>query len=395
MQAALEGIKVLDLSRVVAGPMCTMTLADLGAAVIKVERPGQGDDTRVWGPPYAGTESSYFLSLNRNKRSLTLNFKDEAGKEIVRRLAREADVLVENYKAGTLDRLGLGYEQLSRDNPGLIYLSITGYGLDGPDRDLPGYDFIVQGRAGLMSITGEPEGSPMSVGVPIVDITAAYNAVISILAALRLREQTGRGQLCEISLLDVQVAWLINQGSYFLTGGITPHRSGNHHPSITPYETFLAKDGWFNIAVGNDGQFRRLCEVLGTLPLTEDERFATNPARVENRATLHQILSEYFSEGSVTHWVDLFCRERIPCGPINSIPEVFEDRQVKARQLVVEMPHPSLDSVKTVASPLRLHDAPVTYRRHPPLLGEHTEEVLAELGYDARQIADLRAGGVV
>ena len=395
MTAVLEGIKVLDLSRVVAGPVCTMTLGDLGADVVKVERVGAGDDTRRWGPPYLGDQASYFLALNRNKRSLTLDFKDERGKQIIRRLAREADVVVENYKTGTLDRLGLGYEELRKDNPGLIWVSITGYGLSGPHKDLPGYDFVIQGRGGLMSITGEPDGQPMSVGVPIVDITAAYNAVISVLAALRVRDQTGRGQLCEISLLDTQVAWLINQGSNYLTGGVTPHRSGNHHPSITPYESFRAKDAWFNIAVGNDGQFRRLCEVLGADELPGDPRFATNPARVENRETLHRLLTEYFEVRTAQEWVDTFFHERIPCGPINTIPEVFADEQVLARGMVVELPHPTTGSVKVVGSPLRLHDAPVTFRRHPPLLGEHTDEVLGELGYDPDAVAALRAEGVV
>jgi formyl-CoA transferase len=395
MQGALEGIKVVDLARVVAGPMCTMMLADLGAEVIKVERPRAGDDTRRWGPPWAGSESAYYLSLNRNKRSITLDFKTEQGKEVVRRLAREADVFIENYKAGTLDRLGLGYEDLKQVNPRLVYCSITGYGLDGPDRDLPGYDFVVQGRGGIMSITGEEDGPPTAVGVPIVDVTAAQNAAISILAALRMRDATGQGQLCEIALLDSQVSWLINMASNYLIGGIDPGRIGNHHASISPYGSFKAQDEWFNLAVGNDGQFAKLCAALGEPELAVNPLFASNPLRVENREALTAELHKLFKQRPAREWVALLRDENVPCGSINTIREVFDDPQVKARGLAVEMQHPSCGPIRVVASPLRLHGAPVTYRRHPPLLGEHTGEVLAEQGYSAHEIATMREEGVI
>jgi formyl-CoA transferase len=395
MQGALEGIKVLDLARVVAGPMCTMLLADLGADVIKVERPGAGDDTRCWGPPWAGTESAYYLSLNRNKRSITVDFKTERGKEIIRRLAGEVDVLIENYKAGTLDRLGLGFEDLAKVNPRLIYCSITGYGLDGPDRDLPGYDFVVQGRGGIMSITGTADGPPTAVGVPIVDVTAAQNAAISILAALWARQRTGKGQLCEIALLDSQVSWLINMASNYLIGGTNPGRMGNHHASIAPYGSFKAQDEWFNVAVGNDGQFGKLCAALGDPDLAVNPLFATNPLRVENRDALTAELHKFLKERPAREWVALLRGENVPCGLINTISEVFDDPQVKSRGLAVEMAHPSCGPIRVVASPLRLHDAPVTYRRHPPLLGEHTEEVLAEQGYSAHEIATMREEGVI
>lgn len=395
MQGALQGIMVLDLARVVAGPMCTMMLADLGAEVIKVEKPGGGDDTRRWGPPWAGGESAYYISLNRNKRSITLDFKTEKGKEVIRRLALQADVVIENYKAGTLDRLGLGFEELRKENPGLVYCSITGYGLDGPDRNLPGYDFVVQGRGGIMSITGEEEGPPTAVGVPIVDVTAAMNAAISILAALRVRDLTGQGQFCEIALLDTQVAWLNNMASNYLVGGIDPGRIGNHHASISPYGSFKAKDEWFNMAVGNDGQFAKLCAAIGVPELTVNPLFATNPLRVENREALTAELHKFFRERTAREWVELLRDENVPCGPINTIREVFDDPQVNARGLVVDMPHPTCGEIKVVASPLRLHEAPVTYRRHPPLLGEHTEEILRQQGYSADEIIGLREEGVI
>jgi formyl-CoA transferase len=304
-------------------------------------------------------------------------------------------VLIENYKAGTLDRLGLGYDELKKENPGLVYCSITGYGLDGPDRAQPGYDFVVQGRGGIMSITGDAAGPPTAVGVPIVDVTAAMNAAISILAALRMRESTGRGQLCEIALLDSQVAWLNNMASNYLVGGEDPQRMGNHHASISPYGTFRAKDGWFNLAVGNDGQFAKLCCAIGLPELADNPLFATNPLRVENREALTAELEKFFRERTAEEWVEIIRREKVPCGPINSIREVFDDPQVRARGLVVELPHPTIGAVRTVASPLRLHDAPPTYRRHPPLLGEHTDEVLAEQGYSDGEVAALREEGVV
>ena len=392
---ALEGITVLDLSRVLAGPLCAMMLGDLGADVVKLEHPKGGDETRQWGPPWAGGESAYYLCVNRNKRGVTVDFKTEEGRQIVRRLAARADILVENFKTGSLDRLGLGRAELSAENPGLIYCSITGYGTTGPDKDVLGYDFAIQGRGGIMSITGEPEGEPMKVGLAIVDVTAAMNATIAILAALESRRRTGRGQWVEVSLLDTQVAWLINRAGNYLVDGRAPQRLGNAHPNIVPYESFRASDRWFCLAVGNDTQFRRFCSVLGRLELAQDERFATNPARVEHREELIPLLGEELARRPAAEWLALFQAQNVPCDPINTIPEVLADPQVLAREMVVEMSHPTAGSVKAVGSPLKLSDTPVAYTRHPPLLGEHTEEVLAELGYDAEAVADLRHGGVI
>lgn len=395
MAGALEGIKVLDVSRVLAGPLCAMMLADLGADVVKVERPGGGDETREWGPPWAGTESAYYLCVNRNKRSITIDMKSDRGRDLVRRLARDADILVENFKTGTMERMGLGYEVLRAENPGLIYCSITGYGQTGPDADQPGYDFAIQGRGGIMSITGETDGPPMKVGLAIVDVTAAQNAAIAVLAALEARRRTGEGQMVDISLLDSQVSWLINRASNYLVGGAVPKRYGNAHPNIVPYETFKASDKWFNVAVGNDSQFRRFADLIGAPELSSDPRFATNPGRVENRGELIDILAGFLERRSADEWLGLFYREKIPAGPINSIPEVFEDAQVLAREMVVDMPHPTAGTVRLVGSPLKLSGTPVTYERHPPLLGEHTDEVLAELGLTEGEISSLHAEGVV
>ena len=395
MAGALEGITVLDLSRVLAGPLCTMMLADLGADVIKVERPGEGDETREWGPPWAGNESAYYLSVNRNKRGITVDLKAEEGREVVRRLAATADILVENFKTGTLDSMGLGYDVLASVNAGLIFCAITGYGQTGPDRDQPGYDFAIQGRGGIMSITGEPEGPPMKVGLAIVDVTAAQYAAIAILAALEARRKTGRGQYIDISLLDSQVAWLINRAGNYLVGGAEPQRHGNAHPSIVPYESFRARDKWFNVAVGNDSQFSRLAETVGAPELAADPRFVTNPARVEHRGELVELLSDCLRRRDAEEWLAVFREQKIPGGPINSIPEVLADPQVRARDMVVEMPHPTAGTVRLVGSPLKLSENPPVYMRHPPLLGEHTDEVLAELGYGAAEVRRLRQQGVV
>jgi len=395
MAGALEGLKVVDLSRVLAGPVCTMMLGDLGADVIKVERPGSGDETRAWGPPYAETESAYYLCANRNKRSICLNLKEDRGKEIVKKLVADADVLVENFKTGTMAKMGLSYEDLRKINPRLVYCSITGYGQTGPDKEQPGYDFAVQGRGGIMSITGEVEGSPMKVGLAIVDVTAAMNATISILAALQERERTGEGQYCDIALLDSQLGWLINRASNYLISGAEPKRYGNGHPNICPYDAMKASDRWFNLAVGNDAQFRHMCEVIGADELASDPRFTMNPDRVENREELLRLLGSYFSRKTAEEWLELFRGEKIACAPINTIPEVMADPQVAAREMVVDMPHPTAGSVKLVGSPLKLSNSPAEYKRHPPLLGEHTEEVLKEMGFGSRDIDVLREEGVV
>ena len=392
----LEGVKVLDLSRVLAGPYCSMMLGDLGADVIKVERPGVGDETREWGPPEAGGEAAYYLCVNRNKRSITVDLKKPEGQEIIKKLARKADVLLENYKVGTLQRFGLGYEDIKAINSGIIYCSITGFGQYGPYKDRPGYDFIIQGMGGIMSITGDPNGPPMKVGVAIVDITAGLFACSAILAALYLREKTGRGQYIDIALLDSVVAWLANVGSNYLVSGEIPKRYGNAHPNIVPYEPFKTKDGtYIALGVGNDRQWKEFCKLAGLENIADDPRFATNPQRVIHREELIPIIAEKMLERTSEEWLELLEKNKIPCGPINTLDKVFSDPQVLARNMVVEVPHPTAGSVKLVASPMKLSDTPCEVNRHPPLLGEHTEEVLRELGYKDDEITILREKEVI
>ncbi|MBI3304246.1 MAG: CoA transferase [Deltaproteobacteria bacterium] len=396
MSSPLEGFRILDLSRVLAGPYCTMLLGDLGAEVVKVERPGTGDDTRAWGPPFAGGESAYYLCANRNKKSVTVNLKSTAGQEIIRRLARISDVLVENFKTGELAELGLGYDHLKVLNPGLVYCSITGYGQTGPDRDLPGYDFIIQGRGGVMSITGEPAGEPMKVGVAIADITAGLFAANAIQAALLARARTRQGQAIDIALLDAQVAWLANVASNYLVSGQRPGRFGNGHPTIVPYQSFRVRDGFFCLAVGNDGQWQKLCRLLERPELAADPRFVTNPARVQHRPELIPLLQEIFATHEIAFWLREIAAAGIPCGPVQTIDQVFADPQVLARDMVWTMPHPTAGEVRLAGSPLKLAGTPVAYRTHPPLLGEHTDEVLTSLlGYTPEEVTRLRAAGTV
>lgn len=396
MSSPLTGFRILDLSRVLAGPYCTMVLGDLGAEVIKVERPGTGDDTRAWGPPFVGGESAYYLCANRNKKSITVNLKAAAGQEIIRQLARKSDVLVENFKVGELAQLGLGYQDLKAVHPELVYCSISGYGQTGPDKDLPGYDFIAQGRGGVMSITGEPEGEPMKVGVAVVDITAGLFAANAIQAALLARVRTGQGQAIDISLLDAQVAWLANVASNYLVSGRRPGRFGNAHPTIVPYQAFRARDGFFCVAVGNDGQWQKLCRVLGLSELATDPRFATNPARVQHRDVLIPMLQKVFEPRGIAVWLHEITAAGIPCGPVQTIDQVFADPQVLARDMVWTVPHPTAGEVRLVGSPLKLSEVPTDQREPPPLLGEHTGEVLTSLlGYSREEVERFRAEGVV
>lgn len=376
----LNGIRVLDLSRVLAGPYCTMVLGDLGADVIKVEPP-EGDETRGWGPPFAQGESAYYLCVNRNKRDIVINLKTEEGKKILRELALQSDVLVENFRPGTLERFSLDFETLHELNPKLIYCSITGFGQTGSMRDKPGYDFIIQALGGLMSITGEPEGEPMKTGVAVVDLLAGQNAIIAILAALQARTLTGKGQHLDIALFDSQLGWLANVASNYLISGELPKRHGNAHPNIVPYQSFKASDGWFAIAVGNDRQFVRLCEVLGTPEMAVDERFAVNSSRVQNREALIPLLKPIFATRSASEWLDSLEKAEIPCGPINNFEQVFAMPNVKEREMLVKMNHPTIGELPLVSSPLKMSDTPVEYRLPPPLMGEHTEQVLRELGY--------------
>ena len=392
----LAGIRVLDLSRVLAGPYCSMILGDLGADVIKVERPGSGDDTRAWGPPWAGTESAYYLSANRNKRSLTLNLKEPEAQEIVRDLAKQCDVVVENLRAGSLERMGIGYEQLSQVNPALVWVTISGYGRRGPDADKPGYDFVVQGESGIMAITGDVDGEPMKVGVAIVDVTTALYAAIAALAALREREHSGKGQRVDANLYASALGWLINVASNHLVSGQPARRYGNAHANIVPYQTFKARDKYMSIAVGTDRQFRDLCKIIGNEALADDERFATNSARVENREELVAILQAAFEQKDAEEWLTA-CREAIiPSGPIQTVEEALAAPQTRALGMVQELPHPTAGTVKLTGIPFELSRTPAEIRMPPPTLGQHTDEILTELaGRTPEQIADLRARGVI
>lgn len=386
---ALAGLRVLDLSRVLAGPWCTQMLGDFGADVVKVERPGAGDDTRAWGPPWLkdeenrdSTDAAYFLCANRNKRSVAIDIASSEGQALVRRLAAHADVLVENFKVGGLKSYGLDYEALREINPRLIYCSVTGFGQHGPYAARPGYDFLVQGMGGLMSLTGRPDGSPgegpLKVGVALTDVMTGLYATAAILAAMAYRERTGNGQHIDLALLDVQVAALANQASNYLVGGKVPGRMGNAHLNIVPYEDFRTADGFMILTVGNDTQFASLCRVLGHAPWSADERFATNAQRVRHRAELVEMIGIETLTRTTSAWIALMEAAGVPCGPINTIAQVFEDPQVRARGMRLDMPHTVAGSVPLVANPVRFSASPVDYRRSPPRLGEHSDEVLRE-----------------
>jgi formyl-CoA transferase len=374
----LDGIHVLDLSRVLAGPYCTMVLGDLGAEVIKVESP-EGDETRGWGPPFAGGESAYYLCVNRNKRSIVVDFSTDGGREILHKLIGRSDILVENFRPGTLARFGLDFESASEINPNLIYCSISGFGQTGPLRDKPGYDFMIQAMGGLMSITGEPDGDPMKVGVAVADLFAGQNAVIAILAALQARTQTGKGQHLDISLFDSQVGMLANVASNYLVSGNLPKRYGNAHANIVPYQSFQATDASFVVAVGNDKQFEKLCEVIGQSDLGMDERFRLNSERVKNREQLIAILKPVFLKHTSNDWLAAFEAAGIPCGPINTLDQVFAMPQIEARELLIDVGHAEIGDLRVVGSPLKFSDTPVDYKLPPPRLGQHTEQILNEL----------------
>ena len=382
MTAPLEEICVLDLTRALAGPYCTMMLGDLGADVIKVERPGRGDDSRSWGPPFVGGESAYFLCANRNKRSITLDLKSDFGRETLRKLAAVSDILVENYKTGSLERMGLGYNYLSQLNPRLIWVSITGYGPTGPDAKRPGYDFMMQAEGGLMSLNGPADGEPARVGVPIVDLTAGMFAALAVAAALRARELTGRGQRVDLSLLETQLAWLANVGGNYLIGGQEPRRLGNAHPNIAPYAAFRASDRHFALAAANQSQWATLCAAIGREELRDDPRFATNAGRMANLAELTEMLNQAFSGREAAEWIEILSAAGLPCAPINTVPEAFNLPQAQAREMVLEVEHPTAGAIKLAGFPYKFSHTPAAIHRPPPLLGEHTEEILAELlGY--------------
>ena len=393
---ALEGLRVLDLTRILAGPLCTQMLGDMGADVIKVEPPGAGDDTRTWGPPFAGGESAYFLCVNRNKRSLTLNMGVRAGQEVLAQLVRKADVVVENFKLGTLEKWGITNAWLEKNAPRVIRCSITGYGSSGPDAALPGYDFVLQAESGLMSICGEAEGTPTKYGVAIVDVVTGLYACNVILAALAARDRTGRGQHVEVCLYDSGIAMLINVASNYLVSGKDARRFGNGHPNVVPYTTYPAADGLIAVAVGNDGQFARFAGAVGHAEWARDARFTKNPDRVANRETLDAMIAPALKREMSAAWIAKLRAAGVPCGPINSVAEALNDPHTLARNMVRAVKHPTAGELRMVGIPFRMSGTPESIRRAPPLLGQHTEEVLAtELGLSVERIAELRAEKVV
>ncbi len=392
----LEGIRVLDLTRVLAGPYCTMFLGDLGAEVVKVEQPEVGDDTRGWGPPFAGGESAYFLCVNRNKQSVTVDLKSAEGVKLLRRLAREADVLVENFRPGTMERLGLGDKELRAANPNLIYASLSGFGSDGPMRDWPCYDLIIQAWGGLMSITGAPDGEPTKVGVAIIDIVAGLMLGQAITAALFARQQTGTGQRIETSLLEAGIASLVNAGSNYLVGGSVMGRHGNAHPSIVPYQSFKTREGYLVVGAASETIWKRFCQAIGKPELETDPRFEKNPQRVQNREELIQILREIFLERKSSAWMELLRDAGVPCAPVQTLDQVFRDPQVLQRQMLVDVEHPTAGSVRMAGLPLKFSDTPASVRLAPPLLGQHSEEILRNwLKMAEGEIVDLKSKGII
>ena len=405
---ALAGLRVFDMTRILAGPSCTQILGDLGADVIKVERAGSGDDTRKWGPPYLEDssgkqtgESAYYLAVNRNKRSVTLDFAKPEGRDLALQLIGKCDVLVENFKTGDLRKFGLGYEQLKERFPTLVYCSITGFGQTGPYAARAGYDLLAQGMGGIMSITGQPTGKPgsepMKVGVGVTDIMTGVYAAVAILAALRHRDRTGNGQQIDLSLLDTQVAWLANEGMNYLLSGAVPQRRGNAHPTIVPYSVYPCEDGYVIIAVGNDSQFQKLCAFGGQAGVGEDPRFLTNPLRVANRDACDEAIASFTRSRTQAHWVEGLAKLGVPCSPVNRIDQVFADPQVKARGMTVRMRHTASGvDIPVLASPIKMSETPPTYRRAPPVCGQDTDEVLHELlGLTGAELAALRARGAV
>jgi crotonobetainyl-CoA:carnitine CoA-transferase CaiB-like acyl-CoA transferase len=393
---ALEGIHVLDLTRALAGPFCTLMLGDNGADVIKIEIPGSGDDTRKWGPPFIGDESAYFLSINRNKRSLTLNLQDPKAKEVFMKLAKDTDVVVENFTPGVMERFGLGYEAVKAINPNVIYCSISGFGQDGPYKSRPAYDQIMQGVGGLMSITGEPDGEPQKIGIAVTDIGAGMWSAFAITTALHHREKTGEGQYIDISMLDAQVAWLTYQAAYFFANNEPPKRMGAAHPTLVPYQAFMCSDGkYINVAVGSERIWERFCQGMKRQDLKDHPDYAVNSVRVAHRGAIVSMLQEIFLKRPVAEWVADLQAVNVPCGPINDLADVFADPQVLARDMYQEMPHPTLGTIKQTGLPIKFSRTPGGLDRHPPLLGEHNQEILSSMGYSDAEVQSLKDGSVI
>ncbi|MHA1988154.1 MAG: CaiB/BaiF CoA transferase family protein [Promethearchaeota archaeon] len=395
MVRPLEGIKIIDLSRALAGPYCTMMLADMGAEVIKLEMPGRGDDSRAWGPPFKEGESAYFMSVNRNKKSMTLNLKKEKAIEIIHKLIKQSDVLIENFRPGTMEKLKLSYSEVKEINQDIIYCSISGFGQDGPYRLLPGMDQVLQGMGGLMSITGEPNGPPIKVGVAVADIAGGMFAAFGIMIALFNREKTGKGQKIDNSLLDNQIAWLTYRaGSFFMSGEI-PKPLGSGHPVIVPYQAFKAKDSYFNLAVGNDQLWGKFCKAVGLEKIMNEPKYATNSMRVENREELERIIQGLISTKEAEEWLDILNNAGVPCGPIYTMDKLFNDPQVKHRKMVKELNHPTVGPIKVTGVPIKLSDTPGEVITAPPVLGQHTREILQDLGYNNEEIEILSQENVI
>ena len=395
---ALEGVRVLDLTRALAGPFCTLMLGDYGADVIKIEIPGSGDDTRTWGPPFIGDESAYFLSINRNKRSLTLNFKDDRAKQIFLKLSKDADVVVENFTPGVMERFGLGYDDVKAINPGIVFCSVSGFGQTGPYRSRPAYDQIMQGISGLMSITGEPDGEPQKVGIAVADIGAGMWAAFAVMSAIHNRSHKGdgQGQYIDISMMDAQVAWLTYQAANYFANGTPPKRLGAAHPNLVPYQAFMCQDNkYLNLAVGSERIWERFCEGMEMPELRDNPDYKTNIERAQNRAKIVPYLQEVFIKQPVAYWVEKLQAVSVPWGPINDLEDVFSDPQLLSREMFVEMTHPTLGKIKQTGLPIKFSRTPGGLARPPPLLGEHNGEILKEIGFSASEIAELETQDVI
>jgi crotonobetainyl-CoA:carnitine CoA-transferase CaiB-like acyl-CoA transferase len=395
MAGVLEGIRIVDFSRALAGPYCTMLLGDMGAEVIKIEMPGTGDDSRGWGPPFIKGESAYFLSINRNKKSISLNLKSEESKEIIQKLIQTAEVLVETNRPGAMDRLGLGYNEVQKIKPDIIYCSISGFGQDGPYRQRPGFDQVLQGMGGLMGLTGEPGGAPMKVGVAVTDIATGMFAAIGILSAIYHKQKTGEGQWVDASMLDGQVSWLTYQGGRYLASGEIPEKTGSGHPLIVPYQAFKAKDAYINIAVGNDNLWKKFCEAVNLQDIVDDPRFATNAKRVENRNEVVAIIGKVIATKTMDEWLAILEKAGIPCGPIYTVDKIFSDPQVLSRNMLVDVDHPKCGKIRLTGVPIKLSKTPGAVSLPPPFLGQHNQEMLQELGYASKDIEDFKSRKVI